>query len=149
MIAAPQRVAAVIGKWGCYFLSILRKAEEVLGRELDPMVEFSNAVNENFLRASDCFVLKPAELLASFIGGTWTVLKAGDGVDSAGNPYDLPLSYKANSREVEILRYEIPGTEGHFVLGDGVGGIAWDSFGKSITASAGRLVSRRIFRRTA
>jgi hypothetical protein len=149
MIAAPQHVAAVIGKWGCYLLSILRKAEEVLGRNLDPMVEFGNAVTEGFVRASDSFVLDPAKLLGSFIGGTWIMFKAGDGLDSAGKPYDLPLSYKIDSREVEILRYEIPGTEGHFVLGDGTGGIAWDSFGKSITASKGKLVSKRIFRRIA
>ena len=149
MIPAPQHVAGIIGKWGCYFLSILRKAEEVLGRDLDPMGEFSNSVTEGFLRSADSFVLDPARLLASFIGGTWTVLKAGVGADSAGRPYDLPLAYKCDSREVEILRYEIAGTEGHFVLGDGVGGIAWDSFGKSITASKGKLVSKRIFRRIA
>lgn len=149
MIIAPQHVAIIIGKWGCYFLSILRKAEEVLGRNLDPMVEFSNAVNKGFLRATDSFVLDPAKLFASFTGGTWTVLKAGDGMDSAGKPYDLPLSYVLDSREVEILRYEITGTEGHFVLGNGTGGIDWDSFGQSITARDGKLISKRIFRRTA
>jgi len=149
MINAPQHYAVILGKWGCYFLSILRKAEEALGRQLDPMVEYVNATGAGYVREADSFVLDPARLLASFLGGEWRVLKAGDGADSAGKPYDLPLAYVCDSREVEILRFEIPETEGHFVLGDGLGAIAWDSFGKSITATRGKLVSKRIFRRIA
>ena len=147
MIAAVQCVAAFIGKWGCYFLCILRLAEKALGKFLDPFHFYILAVHGRFMR-ENCFLDDPAGFLSSLVGGRWIVLKAGDGADSAGRLYDLPLSYVPQPGEFEIDRYEVPGeTEGHFIVGDGVT-VDWDPYGKSRTVKDGKLISKRIFRRT-
>jgi hypothetical protein len=143
VIAAVQCVAALIGRWGCYFLCILRLAEKLLGKMLDPFHLYVLAVQSHYMR-ENCFLDFPGGLLGALAGGRWRVLKAGDGLDSAGNAYDLPLAYVLQPGELEIDRYEVPGeTEGHFIDVDG-----WDPYGDSRTVRDGRLVSRRIFRRT-
>lgn len=143
MTEAPQRAAAALGKGGCYVLCILKLAERLTGRLLDPLLEFVDAFNRGRV---DCaaFVWQAGALLADFTGGAWVVLKAGDGADSMGRAYDLPLSYVAQLGELEIDRYELEGAPGHFVIADG-----WDPWGDSRAVREGRLVSRRIFRRTA
>lgn len=143
MIAAVQHVAALIGKWGCYFLCILRLAEKLLGRELDVFHCYLLALTCALIRET-CFVDRPGELLGMIAGGSWRVLKAGDGLDSAGLPYDLPLTYELRPGELEVERWAVPGAEeGHFILPDG-----WDPYGASATVAHGKLVSRRIFRKT-
>lgn len=142
MIAAVQNVAYFIGKWGCYFLCILRLAEKAMVKLLDPFYYYILAVHNRYMRDT-CFVDKPGELLASIVGGEWVVLKAGNGLDSAGRPYDLPLAYVLQPGEFEVDRWEKSGDpEGHFILPDG-----WDPYGKSQTVANGKLVSRRIFRK--
>jgi hypothetical protein len=149
VIAAVQRVAALIGKWGCYFLCILHLAEKMLGKFLDPFHFYILAVQARYMREV-CFLDDPAGLFSSLVGGRWRVLKAGDGLDSAGNAYDLPLAYVLQPGELEIDRYEIKGEadSSHFVVGDGVT-VEWDPYGESRTVRLGHLVSKRIFRRTA
>jgi hypothetical protein len=144
VIAAVQRVAAMIGEWGCYFLCILRIAEKIIGQLLDPFHFYLLARAGRYMR-ENCFLDFPAGLLSAIVGGSWRVLKAGDGLDSAGNAYDLPLSYVLQSGEFEIDRLEIEGEKdsSHFVLPD------FDPYGDSRTRMLGRKVSMRIFRRTA
>jgi len=144
MIAAPQRACAALGKGGCYVLCIFRWVEKLLAIEINPLNEFVRAV-ERARVAADAYVNMADILMGDFTGGSWVVLKAGDGADSAGRPYDLPLSYQCKFGELEIDRYEVEGeTEGHFVLPDG-----WDPYGESRAVRDGRLVSKRIFRRVA
>jgi hypothetical protein len=147
VIAAIQRVAAMIGEWGCYFLCILRIAEKFLNSILDPFHFYLLARASGFMR-ENCYLDRPAGLLGALIGGAWIVLKAGDGLDSAGKPYDLPLAYVLQPGELEIDRYEIAGEadSSHFVVGDGVT-VEWDPYGDSRTVRLGHLVSKRIFRR--
>lgn len=142
MIAAVQCVAAFIGKWGCYFLCILRLAEKYLGKLLDPFHFYILAVHGRYMR-ENCYLDDPAGFLSSLVGGRWIVLKAGDGADSAGRPYDLPLVYELKPGELAIERWQVPGEdEGHFILPDG-----WDPYGASRTVRDGGLVSKRIFRK--
>lgn len=141
MIAAVQRVAALIGKAGCYFLCISHLAEKLIGAELEVFHVYMLARTCAHMR-ENCFVDLPGGLLGMLAGGKWQVLKAGDGLDSAGRPYDLPLAYALQPGELDVQRWEIPGeTEGHFICADG-----WDPYGQSVTAAHGKLVSRRIFR---
>ena len=140
MTDAPQRAASALGKGGCYVLCILKLAERLTGRLLDPLLEFVDAITRGRVDGT-AFVWQAGALLSDFTGGTWEVLKAGDGVDSAGRAYDLPLSYVAQAGELEIDRYEVEGAPGHFVLTD------WDPWGESRAVREGRLVSKRIFRR--
>jgi len=141
VIEAPQRAAAALGKGGCYVLCIFRWAEKVAGIAVDALAEFARAVGRECVYA-DGYVRQADVLLSSLAGGTWRVLKGGDGLDSYGKPYDLPLSYQPAPGELEIDRYEIAGEAGHFVLPDG-----WDPYGESRAVRDGRLVSKRIFRR--
>lgn len=144
MTAGIQRVAALIGKAGCYFLCILRLAEKQLDRSLDVFHCYLLALTCGLMK-ENCYVEQPGKLLGMVSGGDWRVLKAGDGLDSAGRPYDLPLSYELQPGELEIERWEVPGAEeGHFILPDG-----WDPYGQSATVAHGKRVSRRIFRRIA
>ena len=148
MIASPQRVMASIGKAGCYVLCILRHAEKLRDCDFSPLAEYGSARMLGFLR-EDCYVWSAGKLLGHLAGGSWIVLKAGDGLDSAGKLYDLPLAYVPAEGELEIDRYGIDGEEeGHFVVGDGVT-VDWDPYGDSRTVRLGHLVSKRIFRRTA
>jgi hypothetical protein len=142
MIFAPQRAAAALGKGGCYVLCIFRWVEKLMAIEINPLNEFVRAVERERV-APDAYVNMADILMADFTGGTWEVLKAGDGKDSRGRPYDLPLSYQCKPGELEIDRYEVEGeTDGHFIHPDG-----WDPYGESRAVREGRLVSKRIFRR--
>ena len=149
MIASPQRVMAAIGKAGCYVLCIIRHAEKLRDCDFSPLAEYGSARMLGFMR-EDCYVWSAGKLLGHLAGGAWIVLKAGDGLDSAGKPYDLPLAYVLQPGELEIDRYEIAGDadSSHFVVGDGVT-VEWDPYGDSRTVRLGHLVSKRIFRRTA
>lgn len=140
MTEAPQRAAAALGKGGCYVFCILKWAERLTGRVLDPLLEFVDAITRGRVDSA-AFVWQAGALLADFTGGAWAVLKAGDGVDSMGRAYDLPLSYECKPGELEIDRYEAEDLPGHFVLTD------WDPYGDSQAVREGLLVSKRIFRR--
>lgn len=149
MIFAPQRACAALGKGGCYVLCIFRLVEKLMGIEINPLNEFVRAVERERM-APDAYVNMADILMADFTGGSWAVLKAGDGKDSRGRPYDLPLSYQCKLSDLEVDRYEVEGeTEGHFVLPDRYGTTSpgWDPYGESRAVRDGRLVSKRIFRR--
>lgn len=134
----PQRDAHYLGEAGCYFFSILRIAEVVTGNNIDAMVEYNTAFAMGDIE-QDCFVNRPAELLSRLTGGKWAVMKG---------PADAPVPAGA----MEILRFERVDNStgkqlvtGHFVLGDGKGGVAFDPYGDSKTVREGHLVSKRIF----
>lgn len=148
MIDRPQRAALAIGRTGCYFLSILAIAEETASFRPDPLVEYAAAVQAKTL-GDDCMVLDAGRLMTNVSGIAWACIKAGPG-------HPLPLDYQTKPGEREILRYERPadpregpGAEfAHFVVGDGSGCLAWDPWGDSAAVKNGKLVSKRIFRRT-
>jgi hypothetical protein len=142
MIEAVQKVCSLIGKWGCYFLCILHEAEKILCQQLDPFHFYLLAVR-GAVMMDTCFVTNAGDFMGMLVGGRWRALKAGDGLDSAGRPYDLPLAYQQKPGEVVIDRWEIAGeTDGHFVGSDG-----WDPYGNSQTVRNGRIVSKRVFRK--
>jgi hypothetical protein len=149
MIDRPQAAALAIGRTGCYFLSILKLAEKWGGPRRDALLEYENAVGRGTL-GNDCMVLDAGRLLSILTNNGWTCLKAGPG-------HELPLTYQcASAEELEILRYERPVEPGdtasseraHFVVGDGQGKLSWDPYGESRTVRVGKVVSKRVFRRT-
>jgi hypothetical protein len=131
MIDAIQRVALQIGRYGCYFLCLLKLSEN-FGFNQDVFYWYTVAENAKWmgedptLPGQRCFVFKPEELLGSLLGKRMSLRKEG------------PL-YVAKPGELEILRKEIPGISGHFVLPD------WDPMGESNTGTNGVVVSKRIF----
>jgi hypothetical protein len=144
MIDGVQKVAKALGAEGCYFLSLLKIAEEITSHRIDPLGAYVAMVKERALR-SDCYVLDAAAILTTLTCQEYGVLKAGPG-------HTIPLSYTPTPAEREILRFERPNpAEGeavvHFAVGDGSGRVAWDPWPGSETSAKGALVSKRIIRR--
>lgn len=132
-----QKWFHVIGETGCYFLSILHAAERITGQYIDAFAAFMMAISKAMVR-DDCFVTDPAGLLGYLTGEPWAVTK-----EAAG--------YQCRGGEVEILRYEwqeVGELHGHFVVGNCLGEIEYDPYGESQTVKNGKLVSKRVFRRT-
>lgn len=133
---APQRIAEAVGASGCYFLSLLRLAEERMGVPIDILKAYEVAVSRGLMRP-DCYVEKPADILELYLPGAWDIRKED-------------ADYVPAPEELEILRFELAltgETKAHFVVGDGLGRIAFDPYGDSRTCREGRLASKRIARR--
>lgn len=129
-----QDDAAAIGAYGCYFLCLLK----LVGRHGDALGLYYNAQKAGAIDG-ECWVANPGIILALAAGGAWDVHHAAK-------------DYQPERGEQEILRYErktSAGVMGHFVVGDGTGKVQWDPKGESQTVKLGRLVSKRIVRRTA
>lgn len=133
---AVQKDFENIGAEGCYFLSIIKAAENIKNAYLDPYATYLKAIALHYLD-EDCYVIDPAALLGMLAGDKYSVTKE-------------PREYTPKDGEIEILRFERVDTTktwAHFVLGDGKGAVAYDPYGASLTVRSGALVSKRIFRR--
>lgn len=156
MVKRAQALCHAMGEGACYFLSLLIAAERENKSQLrDGAVElFSYFLAKGMVKA-DCTVMDGAGIMVDLcVGGPWQVLKAGDGKDSAGRDYDLPLDYQLQPGEYDVHRFEkkvlvSPGNElvkGHFFYA--APGPLEDPYGESDTrTNGGHLVSRRILRR--
>jgi hypothetical protein len=131
-----QKLMLTLGDGGCYFLSIVHIAEDLLQRRLDAVVLFIEAIDRKYCR-ENCYILKPDALISMIYDDReWLVRKEG--------PF-----YLCENNEFEVLRFEWPTPAkiySHFVVGDGKGHIHWDPLGDSNTVRNGELVSKRIFR---
>jgi hypothetical protein len=154
-----QKRASAIGKAGCYYLSVLSLAEELGAGKLDPLDLFDAFASRGWL-GPDAFMNDPAAIIGMLTKGPWRVRKAGEGKDTAGRPYDLPMAYQLQPGEYEVLRFERPlapnekasADTAHFVRGRGTGPmdrsrVLWDPWTDSRAVNAGKLMSRRIFTR--
>lgn len=131
-----QKLCEIIGKDGCYFLSILKAAEIKTTKEINPIAAYNLAIKNRWMR-EDCFMWRPEALLSHLTGITWTCEKV-EGV------------YRGNASEIIIQRYEVVegrSTLAHFVLASCDGTILYDPYGKSNCVQNGRVVSSRVFRR--
>jgi len=136
MIRYTQKDLEKIAAEGCYFLSMLRAAENETGDYIDPYATYIKAIALHYM-GDDCYVTDPAALMGLMTGKKWAVYKEGK-------------SYQPLTGDIEVLRYERVDTTktwAHFVLGDGKGEVEYDPYGDSKTVRSGALVSKRIFRR--
>lgn len=127
---ARQRVMEIIGKDGCYFLSVVHLAEEEIGARIDAIPVYFNCVQRQWMD-TNCYLIQPHRILESMTGQKWEVRKE-------------PKEYRCQPGEKEVLRYERTQgrtTYGHFVLPD------YDPYGESLTVRNGFLVSKRIFKK--
>ena len=131
-----QRTAETIGKYGCYFLSLVRAGELLTGIKRDALRLFQRAVEKGWSE-TDCFLLRPDLILQDITGDSWTVRKEG-------------ADYIPRQGEIVILRYEYKTTAGllaHFVLAEADGEtIGYDPYEPSQTVARGYLVSKRVFK---
>lgn len=132
-----QKICAIIGECGCYFLSIVEACAKMTKKQPD-IIELYNLCIKKRIMREDCFMWEPAKLFELLVGGNWTIEK----VDGAHRP---------EPNETVILRYEYkpkPMTIiGHFVLAGSDGSVCFDPYGNSQTVQNGRVVSSRVFRR--
>ena len=128
---ARQKIMETIGRDGCYFLCIVRIAEEITGSRVDAVAVYLFAVARQWMDAT-CYLVQPHRILEHMTGQRWTSAKED-------------RAYQVQPGEKEVLRYERTEgrtTQAHFVLPD------YDPYGDSLTVRNGRLVSKRIFRRS-
>lgn len=130
-----QAICREIGESGCYFLSIVRAAEERTGKTINPVAAYIEMKKKKHLGA-ECFVAQPDSILSELTGIRFSVRHESK-------------DYKAKDGEVEVLRFAWKKSGGgvsmHFVLGDGCGRVAYDPLGDSYTVKHGALDSKRIF----
>lgn len=134
-----QTFMAEAGESACYALDIVKIAERVTGKEIDPLAALYGAISSGFIHYNESdqndndnlFVRDPAAFLSSLTGSRWTVEKAGS-------------DYQARPGEYVVDRWERVRTGtviGHFRLPD------WDSLADSQTVKYGKIASKRVFRR--
>jgi hypothetical protein len=132
-----QAKAERIGRWGCYFLSILRAAEIETCRMIDVIRAYDEMVSALVMR-DNCFILDPGAIM------TLLTSKQYRGRHDRAD-------YRPKDNEYLIQRYELetaPMTvQAHFVLADKEGRVMYDPLGTSRTVKEGRLVSTRVLER--
>ena len=129
-----QRVMSTVGRYGCYFLSIVRAAEKIMNSRIDAVKIYCDATQAKFMDA-DCYVVQPDRVLEMMTGIRWNVRH-----DS--------MTYKPREEEVMIMRYEVVRTGvtySHFVLYSSDGSVEYDPYGNSSTVKDGKAVSSRVF----
>ena len=132
-----QVKAEKIGRWGCYFLSIIRAAE-IEKCDFFDVIKTYDILIQLLLMREDCFILNPAGIMTLLTGKQFRARH-----DKA--------DYKPKDNEYLIQRYELetaPMTiQSHFVLADKEGRVMYDPMGTSRTVREGRLVSTRVLER--
>jgi hypothetical protein len=127
---------STVGRYGCYFLSIVRAAEKITGHRIDAVQVYNDATLARWMDA-DCFVVQPDRILGMMTGQKWTIR------------HDA-VTYRPKDGEVMIMRYESQKTGilySHFVLCGPDGSIEYDPYGDSSTVRDGKAVSSRVFSR--
>lgn len=125
---ALQNKLEKIGKYGCYFLSLLK----AFNRTADFLELYDRYIAKGWMD-SDCYIKKPILIVADLSGyDKWNVEK--------------PTSFKKG--DIVIAYYFNPATGlHHFVLFDNDNKLVWDSLGQSNTVRNGFIESYRIFTR--
>lgn len=135
MFRPYQKAAKFLGESGCYFLSIVFLAEEILKKPLNPIALYFEFLEKKYI-TEDCFVSSPEKIFSELVHKRYMVAKE-------------TVEYKVKENEYEILRFEYkPSTMSlmaHFVVGNGLGEVEYDPYGDSQTVKNGRLISKRIF----
>ena len=129
-----QEYCKNIGATGCYFLSIVKAAEDYTGKEIDVVHSYIKVTQLGYMDM-DCYVKDPAAIMNYLTGEKWSTTKA-------------EISYKPKPKDIIIGRFERKAsmtTYTHFVLLDSNKNVIYDSFGKSRTVQDGKLMSLRVF----
>ena len=115
-----------IGKYGCYFLSLLKTAN----KEQNALEYYFKYLGNKWID-KECFVMNPTNILNDLHGRKFNVIRS--------NSYD-------NKASVKIACWYNPRTNyRHFVLMRDNKEVLFDSFGQSITVKEGFIESWRLF----
>ena len=128
-----QKLMSIIGKDGCYLLSLVYCAEKFTRQRIDAVEVYEKAVS-NGMMERNCFVIQPDAIMQMMTGRRW------------GIRHDTSF-YRPKDNEYMIMRYEtsvINKTYSHFVVCAPDGSVEYDPFGASSTVRDGKAVSSRI-----
>ena len=134
MTKGMQKTALEIGRYGCYFLSIVEAAERKTGNYILVVPTFLDMKKRGYI-GEDCYILAPDRIMTELTGKAYTVRHE-------------VKDYRAKEGEIEILHYEWRKkgeVSAHFVLGDGNGRVAFDPLDGANTVKNGVVESKRIF----
>ena len=139
MRSGIQTLLGEAGEAACYALDILEIAERARRRNLDLISALYQGIERGYIYYNEnnpddnnnFFVENPAALLSMFVGGRWTVEKAGPDYIPAPGEYVVDRWERTKTGAVI----------GHFRLPDR------DSLHNSQTVKYGKIVSKRVFRR--
>lgn len=125
---ALQSKLEKIGKYGCYFLSLLK----AFNRTSDFLELYDKYISKGFMD-SDCYIKNPVGIVTDLSGyNKWNVEKL-----TSFKKGDIVIAYYFNKNT---------GLH-HFVLFDNDNKLVWDSLGRSNTVRNGVIESYRIFTR--
>jgi hypothetical protein len=135
MISKESRgkVLKILGEYGSYFLSMVHLAEEIIGKRIDAVEVYMDALEKKWID-DKATMYRPDAVLSVMIGQNFTVVKE-------------TADYKPWPDEYEIL--VIKSKYIHYVLGgNGSRGIdAYDPLGNSEIDTTGIVAEKRIFRK--
>lgn len=115
-----------IGKYGCYFLSLLKTAK----KEEDALEYYFKYLESGWID-KECFVKNPVAILVDLHGGRFNVIRS--------NSYDDKAVFKIACWYNPRTNYR------HFVLMKNSKDVSFDSFGQSVTVKEGFIESWRLF----
>jgi hypothetical protein len=139
LFAGIQTFLQEAGESACYALSIIKIAERITGRSIEPVTALVDGIEKKHIRynwndqhdGDNFFVADPAALLSALTGKPVTVRK-----ETNINRGPAPGEYIVQCWE----RQAVGKTITHFRLPD------WDSLKDSQTVKYGRVASLRVFK---
>lgn len=133
ILQTDNRLPKLVNRYGCYFMSLLFLANKYTGFKLSTtvIVKLYNNFIEMGYMDKNCYIQNPDRILSNL------------GLNGVYAQRHDPPKYKCKHDEIEILCLQYP-TYTHFVVGDGLGHIAYNPMG--ITAPNYFLKSKRIFK---
>jgi len=141
ILQTDRRLSQPINRYGCYYMAVMFLSNKHAGSEItiDSLLTTYDDLVANGSMSERCFITRPNDIFAA----------AGLRVEFKER-HDPP-GYELASDEIEVLLYTYPRGSGggiwkHFVAGTGNGEVAYDPWGVSVTATKGRLNSKRVFR---
>lgn len=129
-----------INRYGCYFFSLVYLSSQKASRSFskgDVSFFYEEFVDRGWM-TENCYVLEPVKILRYLNLKVSSVYKT-EGHDPSGDNYEIlcfERSYKKDGKEVSY---------NHFVVGDGLGHVAYDPIGLSNAVKDGFLESKRVF----
>lgn len=128
-----QKYALTIGRYGCYFLCLIKIAERKTGNSIDLLSAFEYSLKQGWI-TEDCFVNYPQCIIKHFTNINYVCVVK-----------ELDLSYKPKATDVLVGCY-VYNKSSHFVLLSSDKKLLWDPLGESNTYKLGKLDSYRVIR---
>lgn len=133
ILQTDKRLRKEINQYGCYLMSILflanKHAKTLLSTDI--IENIADALIGMGHMSKTCFINSSENIFKSL------------GLNVKYNNRHDPISYMCKYNEIEILCLNVSSGTKHFVVGDGMGNIAYDPMG---TSKVNFVESKRVFK---